>query len=301
MVIYKITNTKNRKIYIGKSTTDTATRWELHLKHAFQERRKTRFCNALRKYGSDAFIQETIVDGITTNNTLNEQEVLHIKEANSTDPSVGYNMSVGGDGGFTKEMRQQSIEVRKQNGISPEHQQALIEGRKRAGYAPKTDEQKQAISDSVKQYYQDHPDHLEHITSINRKKALSGTEHPMWGKTHTQGARDKMSKARAGRTYTEIYGEDKAENLKMHLRQQTGNKNPNYSNIDQSLLVTLAANPRITRQAICSELGCSGPTLTKRFRKLLRVENLQKFRYNKTDTELKIFFEEVLHAFLHRD
>lgn len=299
MIIYKITNTINGKIYIGKSTTNVDTRWELHLKHAFVERRRTRFCNALRKYGSNAFIREILVNDISTTEQLNEQEVHYIDQTNSTNPNIGYNMSKGGDGGFTEEMRRKSAEVRKQRGISLEHIQALAEGRRRVGYKPLSDEQKQQRSKRMKQYYQDHPEHHEHISKINKEKAKRGQEHPMWGKKHTPEARQKISEARQGKTYEEIFGKVRATERREQLKQQTASKNPNYANIDCKMLELLVETPKITRKAMCSLLACSGPTLTKRFKSLLGVNNLQHFRYGKTDQELKLFFMEKLNDFLH--
>lgn len=301
MLIYKITNTTNNKVYIGKTKTTPETRWDLHLKHTFRDGKSTRICNAIRKYGPNNFVFETLIDNISSETELNELEIETIAKMNSTDPTVGYNISKGGDGGFSDYARQRSTEVRKEKGISPEHVQALTEGRQRAGYGPKSEEQKRKLSKSVKRYYQDHPEHYDKICQINQAKAKSGKDHPMFGKKHTPEAMKKIKQAnekRKNKTYDEIYGEERAANIKQKQSQYVGNKNPNYSNIDHQLLELLCSSPRITRKQLCDIFRCSGPTLTKRFKTLLGINNLQKFRRKKDDIELTNFFEGKLNEFL---
>ena len=54
--IYKITNTKNNKVYIGKST-DIERRWKEHIRHSKDEftKEKPAIHKAINKYGVNTF------------------------------------------------------------------------------------------------------------------------------------------------------------------------------------------------------------------------------------------------------
>ena len=62
--IYKITNTKNNKIYIGQTIKTVSERLNKHIQEARCEANGTRppnyFHSAILKYGEDAFVTEEI-------------------------------------------------------------------------------------------------------------------------------------------------------------------------------------------------------------------------------------------------
>ena len=63
MLIYKITNTVNGKIYVGKWHGKSAkSRWAMHVAHAksFTSGKKHYFHSAIRKHGPSAFVIEEI-------------------------------------------------------------------------------------------------------------------------------------------------------------------------------------------------------------------------------------------------
>ena len=63
MIIYKITNKINNKVYIGLTTQTVETRWKQHIQTAFSENHpdsQTIFKKAIRKYGPDNFKIEVI-------------------------------------------------------------------------------------------------------------------------------------------------------------------------------------------------------------------------------------------------
>lgn len=100
--IYKITNTINNKIYIGKSV-NIKERWQQHLFDAFcseekwqanKRKEQTPIHKALRKYGKDAFTWEIIEE--CSKDELNQKEIFWINYYNSF--HNGYNMTKGGDG-----------------------------------------------------------------------------------------------------------------------------------------------------------------------------------------------------------
>ena len=97
--IYKITNKINGKFYIGKTILTEPQRWQQHLYYA-QNNQKEKdcpyLCNAILTYGKENFIREIIEE--VDNSKLSERERFWIKELNATNPSIGYNLSKGGDG-----------------------------------------------------------------------------------------------------------------------------------------------------------------------------------------------------------
>ena len=120
--IYKITNIKTGKVYIGKTTRSLNGRLQGHINSA-DKGNNFKLSRAIRKYGKENFIIEPI-DFADTREELNEKEVYYISEYKSLE--TGYNMTVGGEGGNTyinksdDEMREISekisIALRKNNG-----------------------------------------------------------------------------------------------------------------------------------------------------------------------------------------
>ena len=89
-IIYKATNKKNGKIYIGQTILTLEERKKSH-KDAMK-RINTYFYNSLRKYGWKNFKWEVIYE--CSNEKLNEAECWFIKKYNST--MDGYNTTYGG-------------------------------------------------------------------------------------------------------------------------------------------------------------------------------------------------------------
>jgi len=107
--IYKVTNTINGKVYIGKTVKTLEDRWSRHLKKADALKRArevnphkkiygTYINNAINKHGSNAFVinQEDVA---YSRAELNEKEKYWVNEYESMNPSKGYNMTEGGEGG----------------------------------------------------------------------------------------------------------------------------------------------------------------------------------------------------------
>lgn len=73
MIIYKVTNKVNGKIYIGQSINPIEERWRRHLNDAFHYIKDTHFARAIRYYGADNFEYEVI-------DTADDQDELTTKE-----------------------------------------------------------------------------------------------------------------------------------------------------------------------------------------------------------------------------
>jgi group I intron endonuclease len=88
MIIYKITNNLNNKIYIGQDRNNNPS--------YFGSGKKIQ--SAIKKYGKENFVKEIIEECIDENH-MNEREVYWISKYNSQDRKIGYNISDGGKEG----------------------------------------------------------------------------------------------------------------------------------------------------------------------------------------------------------
>ena len=88
MKIYKITNTKNGKVYVGK----TNGKREYYFGSGKLLKR------AIEKYGKESFTIEVIEE--CSDDVANEREMFWIRNLNTIVPN-GYNISLGGEGGDT--------------------------------------------------------------------------------------------------------------------------------------------------------------------------------------------------------
>lgn len=105
-LIYKITNTENNKIYIGKTKEyygekkfGIKGRLGHHLTNAFTPSKRNdcpRFYNAIRKYGKSSFQIELLET--CDMDIIDETETGYISKYNSTDRKIGYNIAKGGGG-----------------------------------------------------------------------------------------------------------------------------------------------------------------------------------------------------------
>ena len=100
--IYKFTNKKNGKHYIGQ-TNNLQKRYNGHKSESFNPKASgywLPFHCAIRKYGIENFsfdILEEIMDG-ESQNFVNEREQYFIQYYNSLKDNNGYNVTIGGDG-----------------------------------------------------------------------------------------------------------------------------------------------------------------------------------------------------------
>ena len=91
--IYKITNLKNNKAYIGQST-DIKTRWKNHkIELKNNSHRNSHLQNAFNKYGEEAFEFRILEETFEEN--LDDAEEYWIDYFDSTNPRKGYNLREG--------------------------------------------------------------------------------------------------------------------------------------------------------------------------------------------------------------
>ena len=153
-VIYRIYHKETMKSYVGKSV-DPERRIRDHLNG---HRSSPLLCNAIKKYGRDAFFVE-ILESDVQEAILSKMEILHIRFFNTKKPK-GYNLTDGGEGarGFkpSTETRQKMSKARKgknpwnkgKTGVySDAHLQMLSENRKGKKHSKET---RQKTSEALK-------------------------------------------------------------------------------------------------------------------------------------------------------
>lgn len=94
MLIYKITNKLNSKIYIGQTIQSLQKRWSHHCND--KKRCCRKLANAIVKYGPENFTIEQI-DVACTREELDVKEIYWIKHYDSMNPDKGYNLLGGGN------------------------------------------------------------------------------------------------------------------------------------------------------------------------------------------------------------
>ena len=127
-IIYKTTCLINHKIYVGQHL-QCASGFDGYLGSGLK------IINAVKKYGKENFIRETI-DNCTSAN-INEREIYWIAELSATNPKIGYNLAEGGGGivgvKFSKETKMRMSIMRKgqRKGIkfTEEHKRKISEAK----------------------------------------------------------------------------------------------------------------------------------------------------------------------------
>lgn len=162
MIVYKITNLKNNKAYIGITNGTLEERMKAHRSHSRNKRRK--LYDAFKKYGFENFLVE-ILEEVETKKEALEKETLYIKHFDTF--NNGYNMNEGG-----------------------------------TGLVYHTGETKKKMSEN------------NYWLGKNR----SGENNPMFGKTHTEEVKERISKANKKNTYRQ--GKTHTEETKNKIREK---------------------------------------------------------------------------------
>lgn len=101
MIVYKITNKINGKVYIGQTLTTLEKRFYNHLSECKRSRKeKCLITKAIIEFGADNFIIENIYEASSVGD-LNKKESEYILKYNSNNPDFGYNQNTGGKEGYT--------------------------------------------------------------------------------------------------------------------------------------------------------------------------------------------------------
>ena len=140
--IYKITNTKNNKAYIGYTSKTVEGRWDEHLHDALTYRDNRKFYNAIRKHGTECWEVETLLEVNNASEAkIKEIEFIALYETYDN----GYNATKGGDGNNGIVMSEESNKKRSDalKGI-PKSEKTIEKFRQRT----QTQESKDKISEA---------------------------------------------------------------------------------------------------------------------------------------------------------
>lgn len=114
MIIYKIVNNINGKIYIGQTIQTLEKRWKSHCSKGGS---LSYIKRAIFKYGQNNFsIFE--IDRAFSLEELNDKEIYWIEYYKSTDKSIGYNIRVGGN---NSKMSEESKEKLRRSHLGKKH------------------------------------------------------------------------------------------------------------------------------------------------------------------------------------
>ena len=94
MIIYRVTNTVNGKIYIGKTKFTLSKRRSIHER----SRKNFLFARAIRKYGKENFKWEVLEKDIDNEENLCRLEKHYIWFYKASKKEFGYNLTDGGEG-----------------------------------------------------------------------------------------------------------------------------------------------------------------------------------------------------------
>lgn len=182
--IYKTTNIINNKIYIGQHKTNFMEKDEKYFGSGLYLNR------AIKKYGIDNFKNE-IICWCETKEELDTAEKYWINKLNSCDKNIGYNIQIGGQGGFSH------IDVKGTN--NPMY--------------------------GIHRYGADNPNFNKHWSDdskIKMSKTIkeNGGHHkeknPMWGKKHSEESKHKMKQSKLDKNGEYKYKGKNAVNYGKH-------------------------------------------------------------------------------------
>lgn len=254
MIIYKVTNRVNNKIYIGKTVRGLLKRRKEHEKSIVHNNICMPFHKALKKYGVENFDWE-IIDSVITRQELCEKEKEWIKSLNSRDKNIGYNITEGGEDGDT---------------ISKH---------------PNRDEIVRKISEN--NVYRKHPD-----KKLELSKKMSGKNNPMYGKNYQTKGLKKWARFRKNKKFEDVFSIEKANEIKIKISignknkkiteeqrenyrlANLGEKNPFYKELPQEIINSILEE--YSKTNIIKEIATKCHTTTYLVKKYLKKYNVLK-------------------------
>ena len=151
MLIYKVINIQNNKIYIGK-TKNFIRRKQGHLNDALNCNSNLYFHNAIRKHGLHNF-KWIILGFCESKEELDEAEKICIEHFKSNDKRYGYNLTNGGEGTVGYKL---SDEARKKISITHKGKIPWIAGKKHSNNT----KQKMSKTRSGRKFSEEHKNKL---------------------------------------------------------------------------------------------------------------------------------------------
>src|SRR5580698_8118011 len=189
--LYKITNVKNNKVYIGQ-TVQPEKRWYQHKNDSTRYKLSMTISRAIKKYGNESFIFEVIACCKSLEDANEVETLLVCQYESHVSTGKGYNISHGGTNGrrlpLSAEHKRKLSEIKKGKKLSEQHSQNIsnaLKGKPAHNKGkPRDEDIKQKISASM----------LGIVFSEEHRLALSKAN---VGKKHTEETKQKMRKPKS--------------------------------------------------------------------------------------------------------
>ena len=216
MLVYKITNLVNNKVYIGQTTKTLQSRKLRHIQDA-NNNVDTYFARAILKYGANSFKWQVIC--ICPNmDSLNKTEQYYIAYYNSMDNTVGYNLQSGGKYCIMSDRTKEKLSRIRRGKNHPMYgKKHSLEARKKIKEAMRSRIEdpdyvppmlgKKASKETLKKmskassgknnYWYGKKLSKEHRKKLSIRK--SGKNNPFYGKKHSEETRRKMTESQLKR------------------------------------------------------------------------------------------------------
>ena len=295
MQIYQILNKITGKSYVGKSK-DYQKRFLDH-KKAARNKCNRRLYDSINHHGIENFELILLEElGNVTRQAASGKETFWVEKLNTLMPN-GYNMTPGGDGGNTIEFWSDADKKKLW-----EQQATARTGSKRS------DETKKKLSEIAIQREatmspEDKAARSANLSKTNKERGISPPEYTKWkrgqvgtfkDKKHSVAAKEKISVARKGKTYVEIFGDEQAHILKAKRSDNwKGDKNPRYvefSKEQKQQIIDILQTKKMKMYEIVALLKL------RKFREWLRELNVTNYQvmYNTlTDKQWCLFWRNV--------
>jgi group I intron endonuclease len=233
--IYCIKNEINGKIYIGYTSKTINERFNTHKKNA-KKKINRRLYDAMNKYGCENFtIYE--IDEVFDIQSAQEIESWYIYIFGSNKSKYGYNMTYGGDGGYT--LSKWTDDDKKK---LYDHQKIKREDTFMERYGVKTPTQLDWVKKKISNAHKSKTISENHKNSISKtikEKIKKGEFIPntsglkkghIVGKfNHSNKTKERLSKFRLGKKYEDVMNTDTVIRLKeTHRNMFIGKNNPLY-------------------------------------------------------------------------
>lgn len=278
MEVYRVVNMITGKSYIGKTTVGYLKRMRKHELNALNKVNR-RLYDSMNHHGFSCFIVGVLSEH-TSIDELNKAEISAIEEFNSLIPN-GYNMTLGGDGGYTlsKWSTERRENLYKQQALTRTGVKRTTEQRERMSQAQQgkiiSVEQREQVSKKLSDRYIVMSDE----DKLKVVKSLMESDYSRKGTTHTPKSKQLMSEAHKGKSHIERYGIEEANRKYLKAKQVFTDNNPRAYTIEDSVkseVIDLVDSNNTMRQ-ISSITGVS----LYKIRQILKevgITNLQKHK-----------------------